>query len=199
MKNGFSLKSELIRITPSNEEDLWEADWIIETAEAESEKIGRASFSGEKILGAIPLYLELEPRYRGRGLGTEALKLLVNWAFLYKNIYEIVVTVDCDNDKGRHALEKAKFVYRKEEKDEEDHKYEVYSIIKEKTGWTGIYAMIGVVIGIILGFVLGNMWVGFAMGMILCVGTGIVMDKTALHYRESVTGKKEQFIKHKKQ
>ena len=81
-KKGFYLKSEKITITPSNEEDLWESDWVVAFRKGEKEQIGTASFAGEKILGAVPLQVE------------------------------VISQVEHENDKGVNALQKAGFVFR---------------------------------------------------------------------------------------
>ena len=82
MKNSFCLKSDTVTITPSNMENLWESDWIISFRKGEREQLGTASFAGEKFLGAVPLNVELMPKYRNRGFGTEIIRMMVNWAFL---------------------------------------------------------------------------------------------------------------------
>ena len=187
-KKNLILKSETITITPSNEEDLWESDWMIAFRQGEKEQIGTASFAGEKLLGAIPLKVELAQKYRNRGLGTEVIKMMVNWAFLHKNIYEVISQVEHENDKGVNALQKAGFVYRKNEGN-----VETYSIVKEKTVWTGVYLAVGIVMGLILGLVLNNAWLGFAVGLIFCLCVGKIMDYNAQKYRESVTGKSGQY------
>ncbi len=187
-KKNLILKSETITITPSNEEDLWESDWMIAFRQGEKEQIGTASFAGEKLLGAIPLKVELAQKYRNRGLGTEVIKMMVNWAFLHKNIYEVISQVEHENDKGVNALQKAGFVFRKNEGN-----VETYSIVKEKTVWTGVYLAVGIVMGLILGLVLNNAWLGFAVGLISCLCVGKIMDYNAQKYRESVTGKSGQY------
>lgn len=192
-KKSFYLKSEIITITPSNEEDLWESDWIIAFRKGEKEQIGTASFAGEKLLGAIPLKVELAQKYRNKGLGTEVIKMMVNWAFLHKNIYEVVSRVEHENDKGVNALQKAGFVFRGKEGN-----VETYSIVKEKTAWTGIYVAVGIIMGLILGLVFNNAWLGFAIGFISCLCMGKILDYNALKYRESVTGKSGQYGKRSK-
>ena len=192
-KKSFYLKSEILTITPSNEEDLWESDWIIAFRKGEKEQIGTASFAGEKLLGAIPLKVELVQKYRNRGLGTEVIKMMVNWAFLHKNLYEVVSRVEHENDKGVNALQKAGFVFRGKEGN-----VETYSIVKEKTAWTGIYVAVGIIMGLILGLVFNNAWLGFAIGFISCLCMGKILDYNALKYRESVTGKSGQYGKRSK-
>ena len=139
MKNDFCLKSDTVTITPSDMENLWESDWIIAFRKGEKEQLGTATFAGEKLLGTVPLNVELMPRYRNRGLGTEIIRMMVNWAFLHKNIFEVVSKVEHENDKGVNALQKAGFVFRGNE-----GKVETYSIIKRKTAWTGVYAVVGI-------------------------------------------------------
>ena len=190
MKNSFCLKSDTVTITPSNMENLWESDWIIAFRKGEREQLGTASFAGEKILGTVPLSVELMPRYRNRGLGTEIIRMMVNWAFLHKNIFEVVSKVEHENDKGVNALQKAGFVFRGNE-----GKVETYSIIKRKTAWTGVYAVVGIFVGLILGIVINSVWLGFVIGLIASLSVGAIMDNNALKYRESVTGKSEHSVR----
>lgn len=191
-KNDFCLKSETLTITPSNREDLWESDWIIAFRKGEKEQLGTASFAGEKLLGAVPLNVELMPRYQNRGFGTEIIRMMVNWAFLHKDIFEVVSRVEHENDKGVNALQKAGFVFRGSE-----DKVETYSIIKGKTAWIGAYVVVGIAVGLILGIVINSVWLGFALGFAASLSVGAIMDANALKYRESVTGKSER-VKHSK-
>lgn len=192
-KNSVCLKSETVTITPSNMEDLWESDWIIAFRKGDKEQIGTASFAGEKLSGTVPLNVELLPKYRNRGLGTESIRMMVNWAFQYSNIYEVVSKVEHDNDKGVNALRKAGFIFRSNE-----DKVETHSITKAKTAWTGAYIFLGIIAGLILGIVLNSVWLGFAIGVTVCLCIGAIMDTNALKYRESVTGKNERLVKHSK-
>lgn len=187
-KNDFWLKSDTITITPSNVEEPWESDWIIAFRKGDKEQIGTASFAGEKLLGAVPLKVELAQRYRNRGLGTDVIRMMVNWAFLHRNVYEVVSQVEHENDKGVNALRKAGFVFRGNESN-----VETYSIVKPKTIWTGVYVVVGIVVGMILGIVLNNVWLGFAIGLVLCLCMGVIKDSNTQKYRESVTGKGGQY------
>lgn len=192
-KSNFCLKTDTMTITPSNMEDLWESDWIIAFRKGDKEQLGTATFAGEKHLGTIPLYVELLPEYRNRGLGTEIIRMLVNWAFLHKNIFEVVSRAEHENDKGVNALQKAGFVYRGSE-----GTLETYSVIKGKTAWTGVYVIVGILNGMLLGVVFNNLWLGFVIGIIVSLCIGEIMDNNALKYRESVTGKNERTAKRPK-
>lgn len=191
MKNtGFCLKTDTLTITPSNMDDMWESDWIIAFRKGGKEQLGTATFAGVKRLGTVPLYVELQPEYRNRGLGTEIIRMLVNWAFLHKNIFEVVSRAEHENDKGINALEKAGFVYRGCEGE-----VETYSIVKAKTTWTGVYAIVGVLNGMLLGVVFNNLWMGFLLGIVVSLCIGEIMDNKALKYRESITGKSERTLR----
>lgn len=193
MKDGYCLKSDTITITPSNGEDLWEAEWNIAFRKGEKEQLGTATFAGEKALGTVPLHVELAPKYRNRGIGTEIIRMMVNWAFLHKNIFEVVSRVEHENDKAVNALQKAGFVYRGIEGN-----VETYSIIKGKTVWTGVYTVVGILVGLLLGIVLNSLWLGFIIGITASLCIGAIMDNNALKYRESVTGKSARSVKHSK-
>lgn len=186
MDKKYLLKSSKIVIEPSNEQDLWNADWIISFADGERRRIGRASFAGEKALGTVPLYVELEEEFRDQGYGTQAICMMVDWAFRHSNVYEVKAEAEHENDKAVKALGKAGFVYRSEDKH-----IEQYSVIKNKSAWTGLYMMIGIFLGIFLGIVLSSPKLGMGIGLVVSIGIGIALDNGEKHRREQVTGKKD--------
>ena len=63
--------------------------------------------------------------------------------------------------------------------------------MKQKTAWTGVYLIIGIVAGLVLGFVFNNGWAGLGVGVFVAVILGGSMDFKERKYRESVTGKKK--------
>ncbi len=193
MKDNFCLKSDTLTITPTDTEKLWESEWKIAFRKDGKEQIGTATFAGEKILGTVPLNVELMPEYRNRGFGTEIIRMMVNWAFLHKNIFEVISKVEHENDKGINALQKAGFVYRSIEGN-----VETYSIVKEKTSWTGLYLFIGICTGLLLGIVINSVWLGFILGIAAGLCIGGIMDNRATKYRESVTGKSAQTVRRTK-
>lgn len=180
----FVLQSAELVIVPSREDDLWNSDWII--SRKEGEQIGTASFAGEKALGVVPVYIEIFEQYRNQGHGTQALKMMVQWAFERKNVYEISAMTTQGNDKGIRILEKAGFVFRRS-----DGATVEYSIIKQRTSWTGLYLMLGIALGMALGVVSGNLWVGFVIGLVACLSIGATMDGKASKERAAVTGRKK--------
>lgn len=189
---GVAVKTKGMLIEPVSEEDLWERPWSIQIIDQEGKKlpIGTISFAGEKQLGEIPVSVELNEKYRNQGYGTQALGLMVDWAFKYSNIYEIKAEAERENDKAIKMLEHNGFIYRSG-----DRKMEQFSIVKRKTGWLGLYMVIGFVAGIIIGLVIAHPAIGMAIGLLAGFAVGTSLDKTAQAKREAVTGKKENHRK----
>lgn len=186
-KSKNLLKGDKIYIVPTNDANLWEEPWDIHIIDGEKEKIGQISFAGEKDAGTVPISIEIpDIHYRNRGFGTQALRLMTEWAFYHRNVFEIKTTADHENSAFIAALQKAGFVYR------DGTRYiENYSIIKPKTAWTGIYLIIGIVAGLILGFVFNNGWAGLGVGVFVAIIVGGSMDFKEKSYRESITHKKD--------
>ncbi|MBO4678411.1 MAG: GNAT family N-acetyltransferase [Lachnospiraceae bacterium] len=179
------LKGNKVFIKPSNDENLWEEPWDIYINDDEKAKIGQVSFAGEKASGTIPISIAIpDPHHRNRGFGTEALRLMTEWAFYHRNIFEIQTETLHENSAYIMALQKAGFVFRGGTREVEQ-----YSIIKQKSSWTGLYLFIGIIAGLIMGFVLNNTWAGLGIGIFVAVILGSSMDFKEKKYRESIIGK----------
>lgn len=178
------IKTPKVTIIASDDADLWNADWNIFLTGHEEEKIGTFSFSGEKVLGAVPINLELGEEYRNKGYGTEIVATMASWAFHFKNIYELKAVTDRENDKWVKVLKKNGFVYR-----DSEGRTEYYSRTKPKTAWTGLYLFLGIFLGFILGIVFAHIVTGMIAGIAIGVSIGLSMDLAANKEREKVTGK----------
>jgi len=184
----YTIKTKEYLIEPVDESNIWEGEWNI-TFKPKDEspvQIGKATFAGEKLLGAVPLKVWLEPEYQNKKHGTEVFKLLVDFAFGFGNIYEVTAETDDENDKCRYALEKAGFVHRST-----TNHIEKLSIIKPKSVWLSLYVYIGIICGLVLGIVVGSTWVGLAIGIVIGFFIGAAMDANEKKEREKVTGHKD--------
>lgn len=179
------VKSPKITIVATDDKDIWNADWNIYLTEDEEQKIGTFSFAGEKVLGTIPIHVQLDEQYRNKGYGTEAIAIMTAWAFHFKNIYEVKAETDRENDKCVKALKKNGFVYR-----EFEGRTEYYSLTRPKTAWTGLYLFLGILLGFILGIVFSHIITGMIVGIVIGVSIGLSMDVAANKEREKVTGKR---------
>lgn len=184
-KGKYCVSSPKITIKAVDENDPWNADWEI-FLNKEDVKIGKLNFAGEKALGTVPLYMELEKQYRNKGYGTEAAIMIVDWLFHFPNVYEVSCEVDRENDKGVKALRKAGFVNRD---GEGGGRMVHYSITKQKTSWTGLYLFLGIAIGLVLGIILQHAIAGMIAGVVIGVSIGLSLDVKANKAREKITGK----------
>jgi len=186
-KSRYTIKTKEFLIEPVDTENIWEGLWNITLlTEEKPVMIGTATFAGEKLLGAIPVRVDLIEGYRNKKYGTEVFKLLVDFAFGFGNIYEVKAETEFENDKCRYALEKAGFVHRSLE-----HGIESFSITKPKSTWLGLYLYIGIIVGLVLGIVVGSTWVGLVIGIVIGFAFGTVMDTAAKKERERITGRQE--------
>lgn len=150
--------------------------------------VGFAFFNGPAVRGEVELNLFIEPRDRDKGYGTEAIKALVEWVFLQKDIYEISTWVDFEQDAYVKILYKGGFVFRYRDKEK---KKERYSIIAPKSSWSGLYLIIGVIVGLMVGAVLGNFAAAIAAGLIIGILVGVILDNKIAEHRAEITGKKD--------
>lgn len=59
--------------------------------------------------GAVTIGYAIEPSEHGKGYGTEALQLMVDYLFLAKEIHRVQANTDPENKASQHILEKAGF------------------------------------------------------------------------------------------
>lgn len=59
--------------------------------------------------GSITIGYAIEPSQHGKGNGTEALQLMLDYLFLSKEIHRVQANTDPDNKVGQHLLDKAGF------------------------------------------------------------------------------------------
>ena len=189
-KKKYGFRSGDLMIKPVDEENLWEEKWDIILVTNDNTRIGWFSFAGNKERGTIPIQIEIEPLYRHRGYGTASLKMIREWAFLHKDIFEIEAVVSNEDKETIHALERAGFIYR-EGLTVETGAMEKYSITRQKASWMGIYIIIGIFAGMILGITLGYIWVGLGVSIFLGIVLASYLDYQEKKWREKITGKKE--------
>lgn len=184
-RKSHTIKTKEMIIEPVDDDNIWDGEWTISIKDEKWIQIGTASFEGPKSLGTIPIRLALGKQYQNKGYGTKAYKLLVDFAFGFKNIYEVQAVTEADNDKCVYALEKSGFVRRSKE-----GKKETYSIIKPASTWMGLYLYIGIIIGLTIGIVVNAMWIGMVIGLAIGFVIGTVLDNEEKKERERVTGSK---------
>ena len=167
----FPLLSEHLAFDPSVDEDFWNKPWTVSLRDEPETVIGTVSFAGATIAGEVPINVELKPEFRDQGYGAEIFAFMARWVFRFRNLREVTAVCDHENDKCIHALSKAGYVYR-----EIKGNREYYSIKRQKTGWTGLYVIVGFSAGFMIGLLLTNLWLGTAIGVLAGAITGILLD-----------------------
>lgn len=186
MKNRYLLTSSKLIIEAKNQDNPWNDEWLIMLKEDDKRVIGSVSFKGNKQRGLVPISMNLDERYQNQGYGTLAFKMMVDWAFLHSDVYEIEAVTEHENDKCICALEKAGFVYRQAE-----NNIETYSIKKPKTTWLGLYIFVGFIAGFLIGIVFANLWLGLVIGLLIGSLLGLNLDAGAKKARQEVVGRED--------
>ena len=70
--------------------------------------IGLIAYFGQST-GSIMVGYAIKPSEQGRGYGTEALQLMVDYLFLVKEIHRVQANTDPENKASQHILEKVGF------------------------------------------------------------------------------------------
>jgi ribosomal-protein-alanine N-acetyltransferase len=70
--------------------------------------IGLIMYSGQPS-GSMTIGYAIEPSEQGKGYGTEALQLMLDYLFLSKEIHRVQANTDPDNKVSQHLLEKMDF------------------------------------------------------------------------------------------
>ena len=187
-KSTFELKGDKVIITPKDPTKPFECEWDIILKDPDRPVIGKLSFEGEKMLGRVPLQIEIfETQNRNRGFGTEAIKMIKEWTLYHKDIYEVTAEVLHENDSAVIAFEKAGFVFR-----DGTREIEHYSATRQKSSWLGLYAVIGIIIGLLLVILVPSYpFFTFSASMIVCLAAGLGMDARENAHQRKVTGQKE--------
>lgn len=167
------MKTTNLFIIPIDEKQPWTTEYevFLRDKKERRERIGKMNFCGEPVHGHVEIRFEISPEYQNKGYATEALKEIVEWAFMQTGVFEIEAFADHENEAALAALTKAKFIYRTI-----DNHIEKYTIIKPKTTWLGLYVCIGFIIGPMLGILIGSLPVGTVIGMIACILAGLALD-----------------------
>ena len=145
--------------------------------------VGYLYFHGPAQLGVLELTIYIKKEYRNKGIGTTSLKMISEWGFFQKDIYEIKSYFGDLNDGAIHSYTKAGFIYR----GVTDH-VETYSITKEPSYWRGLYLMHGLWIGCLLSIVVGSFYVGLPIGIVAGLALGSYLERKENLHRAAVTG-----------
>ena len=102
-----AMRTSLKMVLENKKDYLWFTSWEI-VLKKENRIIGGLCFKGspnEK--GRVEIGYGMQDKYRCKGYMTEAVKELINWAFSFNNVTEVIAETEKDNLPSHRVLEKA--------------------------------------------------------------------------------------------
>jgi len=102
----IALRTSLQKVIENKEDYLWYTNWVI-VLKKENRIIGGLCFKGspdEK--GKVEIGYGMQDEYRCKGYATEAVKELINWAFSFNNVTEVIAETEKNNLPSHRVLEK---------------------------------------------------------------------------------------------
>jgi len=102
-----AMRTSLKMVLENKKDYLWFTSWEI-VLKKENRIIGGLCFKGspnEK--GRVEIGYGMQDKYRCKGYMTEAVKELINWAFSFNNVTEVIAETEKDNLPSYRVLEKA--------------------------------------------------------------------------------------------
>jgi len=112
-----AMKTSLKMVLENKKDYLWFTSWEI-VLKKENRIIGGLCFKGcpdEK--GRVEIAYGMQDKYRCKGYATEAVKELINWAFIQEKVLSVIAETERDNLPSHRVLEKVEM-----EKYEENEK-----------------------------------------------------------------------------
>jgi len=101
-----AMRTSLQKVIENKEDYLWYTNWVI-VLKKENRIIGGLCFKGcpdEK--GKVEIGYGMQDEYRCKGYMTEAVKELINWAFSFNHVTEVIAETEKDNLPSYRVLEK---------------------------------------------------------------------------------------------
>ncbi|WP_155834152.1 hypothetical protein [Butyrivibrio sp. VCD2006] len=168
----FPIETKHFFIKPQKEEMVWGDPWEIRFKNGDQNSVGKIGFEDTIFHGEVAISLDLDAPYEKSGYNEEILFSVSRAVFRFRNVNEVSTSCRHEDDYKVKGLEKAGFV-RRETKDGVDY----YSIKKQKSGWTGLYIILGMCAGFMVGILISNLWIGTIASVLIGAIMGIIMDK----------------------
>ena len=169
--NIFPLETKHLLVKPVNEAEPLQ-DRLLVTLKEGDKEIAYIKCDGELIHGFVGYELNMYPEYYAEERYYEEIFGVMAKFFMAVNeVMEVSCYCRFDDDHRKRGLEKAGYIRREFKGD--SYRYSVY---RQKTGWTGLYMIIGLTVGFVLGIILSNLWMGTAIGVLMGTVIGLLMD-----------------------
>ena len=168
---------------------IWYAPWKM-VLKQDGTMIGDVDFKGPAQNHAVEIGYGIRKEYEGNGYTTEAVRVLVEWAFSQKDVIFVEAETAPDNKASQRILEKLKFV--PDGNGEEGPRFVLESPLPN---WMSIYMLFGLSIGMSLGTASGHSGIGLSLGICFGMCIGAALDALYKKQRNQI---KEERAEHKK-
>lgn len=162
-------------------EELWYLPWKM-VGKSDGAFLGDLCFKGGPVKGAVEIGYGMQPEYEGKGLMTEAVKALTEWAFMQENVYIVEAETEAENRASQKVLEKNSFKPTGQQGKEGPR----FAKEKPKTSWGAVYMLFGMSIGMSLGSISGQTSIGMLLGIGGGFAIGTSLDNLEKQRREKV-------------
>ena len=165
---------------------LWAIPWEM-ILKSNQTPIGDLCFKGAPQKGTVELGYGLEKEYEGRGLMTEAVGAMLDWAFTQENVYAVEAETAPDNLASQKILEKHKFTPCGQGEEGPRFRRE-----KPVLSWLTVYLCFGMSIGLALGILMTRPIFGMCAGMAAAACLGAAMDGAERKHRALILGEEKK-------
>ncbi|WP_269477583.1 GNAT family N-acetyltransferase [Hominibacterium faecale] len=158
----------------------WYTGWRI-TLQTTGEEIGSLGFHGVPEKGQVEIGYGIEQAYQRQGLGTEAVRAAVEWAFSQTNVYFVTAEAEEDNLASVRLLEKLQFA-------ECGRGEEGVCFEKEKPAsvYLPIFMCLFMSVGLSIGAAMDHMAMGSCFGIAIGFMLGAALDASDKKKREEM-------------
>lgn len=182
LKQAYTEMLDGCKADPKNR--LWYTAWEIFLRE-DNTSIGDLGLKGPQKNGAVEIGYGLSEPYWGKGYATEAVRVLIDWAFSQENVYFVEAETAPENAASQRILEKLKF-----QADGIGEEGPRFVLEKPMSSWLAVYMCIGMSVGLSLGSAFQSVSIGMCIGLALGVGLGCALDASERKKRNELRKKR---------
>lgn len=92
------------------EQHNWYTVWLMQLNDGSKKIVGDLCFKGLHADGSVEIGYGIKPEFEGRGLTTEAVTAMAQWAITQPNVLRVEAETEPDNIASQRVLQKSGFV-----------------------------------------------------------------------------------------
>lgn len=92
------------------EQHVWYTVWLMQLKDDKNQIVGDLCFKGLNADGSVEIGYGVKPGYKGRGLATEAVTAMAEWAITQPSVLRIEAETEPENPASQRVLQKSGFI-----------------------------------------------------------------------------------------